>query len=217
MAKKDPYADYLKADFQDLFGELELTPIQRKFLMSRWLDQVLWMEKKAGVCRDRHYRLRLSAIIFGVIVPILIGINVGDNERLRQAKEYLTIGLSTVVAVSAAVEEFFHYGERWFHYRRTVESLKTYGWQFSQLSGRYARHATHTEAFPDFANQVEEVIQRDVEVYVTQVANTEDEQSQSGQIVAAVPVVPVPITEKSDQPETSEQSDDATEPHTEEA
>lgn len=178
MAKKDPYVEYLKEDFNELFGQLELTSVQRKFLTSRWLDQVLWMEKKAGVCRDRHYRLRLSAIIFGVIVPILIGINVGDNERLRQTKDYVTIGLSTIVAVSAAVEEFFHYGERWFHYRRTVESLKTYGWQFSQLSGRYAKYPTHTSAFQDFANQVEEVIQRDVEVYVTQVAKTEEDNSQ---------------------------------------
>ncbi|NEQ45298.1 MAG: DUF4231 domain-containing protein [Leptolyngbya sp. SIOISBB] len=203
MAKKDPYAEYLKEDFQDLFAELELTPVQRKFLMSRWLDQVLWMEKKAGVCRDRHYRLRLSAIIFGVIVPILIGINVGDNERLRQAKEYLTISLSTVVAVSAAVEEFFHYGERWFHYRRTVESLKTYGWQFSQLSGRYAKHATHTDAFPDFANQVEEVIQRDVEVYVTQVANTEEEQQ--SQPVQMAPVRSIAVAETTDHAEVTDE------------
>ena len=126
MAKKDPYTEFLKEDFKDLFGQLDLTDVQRKFLNSRWLDQVLWMEKKANVSRDRHYRLRLSAIILGVIVPILIGINV-DPERkaLWQTKQSITIGLSAVVAISAAVEEFFHYGERWYHYRRTVESLKT--------------------------------------------------------------------------------------------
>ncbi|MGF1461431.1 MAG: DUF4231 domain-containing protein [Leptolyngbyaceae cyanobacterium] len=185
MAKKDPYIEFLKEDFDDLFGQLELTPVQRKFLNSRWLDQVLWMEKKANLCRDRHYRLRLSAIILGVIVPILIGINV-NNTQLRQVKEYVTISLSAIVAVSAAVEEFFHYGERWYHYRRTVESLKTYGWQFSQLSGRYAKYAKHSAAFPDFANQVEEVIQRDVEVYVTQVAKSEEENNQQAGAVVAM-------------------------------
>ncbi|RZM75440.1 DUF4231 domain-containing protein [Leptolyngbya iicbica] len=182
MAKKDPYVEFLKEDFNDLFGQMELTPIQRKFLASRWLDQVLWMEKKANQCRDRHYRLRLSAIILGVIVPILIGINPG-NPKVAKALQYATISLSAIVAVSAAVEEFFHYGERWYHYRRTVESLKTYGWQFSQLSGRYAKYPNHTTAFQDFANQVEEVIQRDVEIYVTQVAKNEEDSTQTPVLV----------------------------------
>jgi hypothetical protein len=190
MAKKDAYTEFLKEDFQELFEQLELTERQRKFLRSRWLDQVLWMEKKANHCRDRHYRLRLSAIILGVLVPILIGVNVGDNDRLRNAKEALTISLSAIVAVSAAVEEFFHYGERWYHYRRTVESLKTYGWQFSQLSGRYGNFTSHQEAFRDFSNQIEEIIQRDVEVYVTQVANTEDDANKT-----PVVVMPSPLTE----------------------
>jgi len=190
MANKDSYTEFLKEDFKDLFEHLELTDIQRKFLQSRWLDQVLWMEKKANLCRDRHYRLRLTAIILGVIVPILIGINVGNNTRLRNAKEALAISLSAIVAVSAAVEEFFHYGERWYHYRRTVESLKTYGWQFSQLSGRYAVFPNHKEAFRDFSNQIEEIIQRDVEVYVTQVANTDDDSNKSSPAV-----MPSPLTD----------------------
>lgn len=184
MARRDPYTDFLKDDFQDLFGQLELTEVQRKFLGSRWLDQVLWMEKKANHCRDRHYRLRLTAIILGVLVPVLIGINVGTGRNAK-IKEYVTITLSAIVAVSAAVEEFFHYGERWYHYRRTVESLKTYGWQFSQLTGPYARFASHKEAFSAFANQVEEVIQRDVEVYVTQVAKTEEDTAPSTPVMPA--------------------------------
>jgi hypothetical protein len=185
MAKKDSYTEFLKDDFTSLFEQLELTEIQRRFLNSRWLDQVLWMEKKANHCRDRHYRLRLTAIILGIIVPVLIGISVA-NPRLSKAKEYAAIGLSAIVAVSAAVEEFFHYGERWYHYRRTVESLKTYGWQFSQLSGPYAKFPTHKQAFMSFANQVEEVIQRDVEVYVTQVAKTEENTSPSAPVESAL-------------------------------
>ncbi|HEY9880552.1 MAG TPA: DUF4231 domain-containing protein [Leptolyngbyaceae cyanobacterium] len=131
------------------------------------------MEKKAGECRDWHYRLRLTAIILGVIVPILIGLDMG-NERANRAKQYLAIALSGLVAISAAVEEFFHYGERWNNYRRTVESLKTQGWQFSQLSGPYISYSSHSEAFPIFADQVEQLIQKDVENYVTQIVKQDD-------------------------------------------
>lgn len=171
---KSSYADYLKQDFNQLFDTLELEELQRHFLRSRWLDQVLWMEKKAGQCRDSYYRLRLTAIVLGVLVPVLVGIDTG-NQVTDQVKKYVTIGLSSIVAVSAATEEFFHYGERWNHYRRTVESLKTQGWQFSQLSGPYVEYTSHKEAFTVFANQVEELIQRDVEVYVTQIAKPKQE------------------------------------------
>jgi hypothetical protein len=178
MAKKFDYADFLKEDFGQLFEILNLTDLQKHFLKSRWLDQVLWLEKKAAFCRDRYYSLRITAIVLGVIVPILVGLEMG-SDRSNKIKQYLTIGLSGTVAVAAAVEEFFHYGERWYNYRRTVECLKTQCWQFSQLSGNYQKYKTHAEAFSIFADQVEQLIQQDVEVYVTQiVANTEDTQQQ---------------------------------------
>ncbi|MGF1521073.1 MAG: DUF4231 domain-containing protein [Leptolyngbyaceae cyanobacterium] len=184
MATKDPYREFLQQDFGQLFEAMELKETQRHFLRSRWLDQVLWMEKKATLCRDRHYRLRLTTIVLGVLVPILIGIDV-QNPRGAEAKKYLTIGLSAVVAVSSAIEEFFHYGERWYHYRRTVESLKTQGWQFSQLTGSYAKFPSHKVAFSDFADQVEAIIQKDVEIYVTQVAKPDEEKSQQGEPIQA--------------------------------
>lgn len=172
MAKKNDYTDFLKEDFAKLFDAMDLSDLQRHFLRSRWLDQVLWMEKKAGHCRDRHYQLRLTAIVFGVIVPILVGLDIG-NESANKVKQYVAITLSGLVAISAAVEEFFHYGERWNNYRRTVESLKTQGWKFSQLSPPYHDFASHAEAFPIFADQIEQLIQKDVETYVTEITRPE--------------------------------------------
>ncbi|MEM9213037.1 MAG: DUF4231 domain-containing protein [Cyanobacteria bacterium P01_F01_bin.150] len=167
MAEKDSYTDFLKKDFQQLFESMELQPRQEHFMRSRWLDQVLWMEKKAGTCRKRHQFLRLTTIILGVIVPIIIGFNFADNT-LNKRLRAITAILSGVVAVSAAVEEFFHYGERWYHYRRTAESLKQHGWQLSQLTGPYKKYIACDTAFPTFAENVEEILQKDVEGYVTQ-------------------------------------------------
>jgi hypothetical protein len=175
MAPNNAYTDFLRQDFDKLFSALELSDVQKHFLRSRWLDQVLWMEKKAAECRDWHYRLRLTAIILGVIVPILVGLNLGElseNNRADRIRQYLAIALSGLVAISAAVEEFFHYGERWNNYRRTVESLKAEGWKFSQLSPPYSFNS-HAEAFSTFAIQVEQLIQQDVQTYVTQITRPE--------------------------------------------
>ena len=174
---KRSYADILRDDFNTLFESLKLQDLQRHFFLSCFLYQVILMEKKFSQCQQRYYRLRLTAIVLGVIVPVLVGIEF-RNDSLNQVKKFVTIGLSTVVAASAAVEEFFHYGERWNHYRRTVESLKTQGWQFSQLTGPYQDFDSHEAAFYSFADQVEDIIQRDVEVYVTQLATPKNKKQQ---------------------------------------
>ena len=168
------YNSYLKVEFSKMIDHLPLSEVQRDFLRLRWLDQVLWMEDRASKSRNWYYRLRLTTIVGGVFVPIMVSLNTGENlsKDLSAALRYATIGLGAVVATSSAVEEFFHYGERWRHYRRSAESLKTQGWQFFHLTGPYAAYGqepAYDAAFKFFASQIEEIIQRDVEVYSTQV------------------------------------------------
>ncbi|WP_071190351.1 DUF4231 domain-containing protein [Trichormus sp. NMC-1] len=189
MAKKDPYREFLKQDFANIFEALQLQDLQKRFLSSRWLDQVLWMEAQAGKARNRYYCLRLMTIVGGVVLPALVSLNI-NNSKVRDTLVWSTFGLSQVVAISAAIEEFFHYGERWRHYRRTVESLKTQGWQFFQLTGVYGNYPTHDQAFTVFATQIEEIIQRDVEVYATQVVQEKKQEENSpnsnGKVESAV-------------------------------
>ncbi|MBN3878567.1 MULTISPECIES: DUF4231 domain-containing protein [unclassified Nostoc] len=181
MAKKDSYKEFLKEDFNKLFAGINLGDVQKHFLRSRWLDQVLWMEGKANLSRDRHYFLRVTTIIGGVILPALVSLNINTNFKPnnRDIIMWSTFGLSQIVAISAAIEEFFHYGERWRHYRRTVESLKTQGWQFSQLTGPYRNYPSHEQAFNLFGSHVEDIIQRDVEIYATQVVQEKKEERQN--------------------------------------
>ena len=160
-------ADTVKAQFLPLVDQLDLEPLQKEFLRRRWLDQVGWLENRAASCQRWHHRLRLITIVGGVIIPALVGLNVsGDvSERIR----WTAFGLGLLVALAAAIEGFFHFSDRWPHYRRTAELLKSEGWQFLQLSGLYAGAGNHTGAYPLFAAQVEALIQRDVDVYFTAV------------------------------------------------
>jgi hypothetical protein len=178
MVKKYAYQESLKQDSQGMIDTLKLQDLQKSFLIKRWLNQVMWMEGRSGKARNQYYRLRLITIIGGVIVPAIITFNTNNNQ-LKQAAVFLTFGLSQAVAISAALEEFFHYGERWRYYRRTSESLKTQGWQFFQLSGPYVNYTNHKQAFRLFASQVEDIIQRDVEIYATQVVQDKKQEKNS--------------------------------------
>jgi len=165
----DSYRDWLKQDFGALIDSLDLGDIQRHFLRSRWLDQVLWMEGRADHSRRRYYALRLLAAVGGVVVPTLISLD--PTGTTRNVVRALTIGLSLLIAMALAVEELIRYGERHRHYRRTVELLKSEGWQFFQLSGPYRQESSHRDAYPSFAARVEAIIQPSVEVYVTDIVS----------------------------------------------
>ena len=176
--KKDSYQEWLKQDFNTLFESLNLKENQKHYLRSRWLDQVLWMEGRASWARDMHYRLRLTTIIGGVFIPALVSLNFTGVglPYLKQSISISTFVLSQMVAICAATEQFFNYGDRWQHYRRGVESLKTQGWQFFELSNTYQSYTTHEQAFITFSSQVEQIPQHDVEVYATQVTQKEENQ-----------------------------------------
>ncbi|MBX3319530.1 MAG: DUF4231 domain-containing protein, partial [Nitrospira sp.] len=108
MLKKPKDHEQVRAEMGTLIEALEMPELNKQFLRARWLEQVIWMDEKAWNSVLRHNVLRLTTIIGGVIVPALVSLNVGDGGAA--AIKTLTYIVSLVVALSAAVEEFFHYG-----------------------------------------------------------------------------------------------------------
>jgi hypothetical protein len=169
-AKRSAYPDWLRDEFGSLIDKLNVDDDRKRLLRSRWLDEVTWMERKANRARNGYYALRLTTVVGAVLVPALVSLSPSD-QTLEDVVRVATWVVSLVVAITAAVEQFFHFGERWRSYRRTAEMLKTEGWLYLQLSGPYARDGTtHADAYPEFALRVEELIQSDVDHFLTEVA-----------------------------------------------
>lgn len=174
MAKKNDYNDYLKKTLGGLIDKLDISDLRKEFLKNRWLDQVMWLEGRATKERDKHFKLRMVTIIGGVIVPVLVGFKI-DNERFNVRLGYVALGLSTLVAVSAAIEEFLLPGEKYRNYRSTAESMKIEGWQFMQLAGPYRKFRVHSDAYKIFAQRVEAYIQKDVEGFIARLEEKQEE------------------------------------------
>jgi len=147
---------------------LELDERQKHFVKFRYLDQLAWLEGKARGSQRNYYRLRVFAIVGGLIVPALVSLNLQDG-MFRDALSYTTVVVSLLVAIALGVENFFHYGNRWRHYRLTAELMKSEGWQFYELTGPYAGMETHGDAFGVFSGKVEQLLSADVDTYVNRV------------------------------------------------
>jgi hypothetical protein len=179
----------LKQELGAVIDQLELSDLQKRCLRARWLGAVMWMEGKAKQAQRAYYALRLLIIIGGVIVPTLVSLDLG-SDRAAELVRWATLGLSLLVAISAAIEGFFRYGERWRHYRSIVERLKIEGWQFFQLSGPYAQHGSHAAAYAAFATGVEEIIQSDVQQYITEVVREKQAATEQSGARPAQPAPP---------------------------
>jgi Protein of unknown function (DUF4231) len=162
------HAGGLEQELGSLVDGVELGERQRHFMRSRWLEQIVWLERKAKDSQRWYYGLRLVAIVGGLVVPALVSLNVRQGD-VASTIAWTTFAVSLVVAVAVAVEGFFHHGDRWRHYRRTAEMLKSQGWQFYELAGSYAPFRTHASAFRTFAGTVEALIAQDVDTYVSRV------------------------------------------------
>ncbi|MEB3295263.1 MAG: DUF4231 domain-containing protein [Synechococcales bacterium] len=160
------YSDQLKQDYAAIIDKLELTDLQKDYLKQRWLDQVLWLEKRAGQMRDLHQRLRISAIVLGAIIPVLVTFNF--DTKIDQVVKAVLATAGAGVTIVSALEGFGQYGNRWYSYRKSVELMKSHGWQFFEKTGSYQTYAHHTEALPVFINRIEEIIQQDVQVYTNE-------------------------------------------------
>jgi hypothetical protein len=148
---------------------LELAPIHRAYLHERWLSQLSYFGSRARRAQQRYYALRLVALLGGVAIPSLVGLNISD--RADATVGWLAFGLGLLVAAAVAVEEFFRFGERWRHFRKQGELLRGEGWAFLTRSGpSYRRYKSHDEAFPHFAANVEEILRHEVDGYIAEVA-----------------------------------------------
>ena len=163
------------ADLVDMLDDL--TAQQRQFLKSRWVDQVEWMGAAAKRAQRRYYRLRVIMVVGAVVVPALVGLNVRGS--FATGLLWVTFALGLVLGCATAVDQFFDFGERWRHYRRTSERLRAEGWLFLELAGDYENAPNHGAVYARFAKRVEDLLREDVDSFITQIAAPKEQQRSS--------------------------------------
>ena len=135
----------------------------RAYLRYRWLAEYLSLDRKTTVPRRLHYALRTSAIVGGVLLPLLTSF----ASTIPWAAGLGAV-VSCIVAGSVALDGLYRPGNRWQLYRQASEMLKSEGWMFMAGAAPYDKGAA-PEVFDRFVVNVERMLRNEVQDYAAHV------------------------------------------------
>jgi Protein of unknown function (DUF4231) len=149
---------------EEAIDEVSLDEQMRSYFKRRYVEYLRWLEDGSARNLAVYYTLRIPAIVLAALVPALVALDLGTVGRT------ITVVLGVIVAATTTVEHFLSSGQRWRHYRGSVELMKSEGWLYLQLAGSYASYPTLEAAFPDFVARVETLMRDEVREYVSTIS-----------------------------------------------
>jgi len=139
----------------------------RAILKNRFLSEVLSYEGRRDHTKKYYNMFRFMVTTGSILLPAILSIGQMDPAKLPANFENISYWsawtISLMVTISNGFLQLFSLDKNYFEYAITTEQLKTEGWQFFQLSGKYEDYDTHEEAYKSFSKSVENIKRKQVE------------------------------------------------------
>ena len=119
-----------------------------EYIAERLNPMRAWYDKKALRSKRAHQCIRLTTILGGANVPVLI--NIAETQILSTC-------LSLLVVILIALESVFHFREQWKSYRSTEQLLAREYIHYVTGQGHYLKNSSE-EAFPTFVQNIESIL-----------------------------------------------------------
>ena len=84
-------------------------------------------------------------------------------KHFDQITYWMTWTISLTVTACNGFLQLFSLDKNYFNYSTVVEQLKTEGWQFCGLCGKYEDYETHNDAYKTFSKAIETIKRKQVE------------------------------------------------------
>jgi len=162
-----------RSTFQNILENLDLALVQKQIIQSRYID----------ILENFKHRVKRYSFIFhlghmiitvgSLFVPALLSI---QNSNATTALSGNTFGVywatfivSLLVTTFNGVLTLFKIDKKYYFLNTTLERLRTEGWQYFGLTGRYGgnligdKTPTHANQFIFFTHQIEKIKMKQVE------------------------------------------------------
>ena len=160
----DSYANQVNTIIDTLVLDSET---DRGILKSRFLSEVVDYERRKLKTKKYYDIFRFIVTIGSILLPAILSLGQMDPAKLPKNFDQWTYWsswtISLMVTASNGFLQLFSLDKNYFEYALTTEQLKTEGWQYFQLSGKYEDDKSHQEAYKAFSKSIENIKRKQVE------------------------------------------------------
>lgn len=167
-----------RPQFEVALSKLKLPPLQQAILEERYIKLLDCFQKRAFRLALFFHLGRFIITVGSLIVPALLSIQYtntdsGESNSPSTSFQYriywATWIVSLLVTTSNGVLSIFKVDKKYYYLHTSLEQLRSEGWQYLELSGRYSGFftpnttPTHDNQFIYFCNVIEKIKMKQVE------------------------------------------------------
>lgn len=166
------YKDYER--FAEILNKLELSDVQKDIIRARYLPILHTFQRRATLYSRIYFSGHLAMTIGSLFVPALLSIQYADTDTAFSGISFqvqifwATWVLSLLVTICNGILILFKIDKKYFFLHSTLERLRSEGWQYVQLTGKYSGHLinhkqpTHENQFIYFCHAIERIKMKQV-------------------------------------------------------
>ena len=150
---------------------LDLSYVQKQIILSRYINIMEHLQKRVRTYSRVFYIGHVIITVGSLFVPALLSIQnsstLGSNFSVNIY--WATFIISLLVTTFNGILTLFKIDKKYYFLNTTLERLRTEGWQYMGLTGRYSGHLTqqqlptHQNQFVFFTHQIEKIKMKQIE------------------------------------------------------
>ena len=157
-----------KDQVYDIIDTLDLNnETEKNILRSRFLAEVLSYERRRNNTKKYYDVFRFLVTTGSILLPAILSMGQMDPAKLPKNFENISYWASWTISLMVTgcngFLQLFSLDKNYFEFAITTEQLKTEGWQYFQLSGKYDDFEDHKEAYKPFCKSIENIKRKQVE------------------------------------------------------
>jgi hypothetical protein len=161
--------------FQNVMEHIDLSPTQKQIIQARYLHILENFQKRTRNHSILFFIGHFIVTVGSLFVPALLSVqNSGSNYTFNITNFTVQIYwaafiISLMVTICNGILTLFKVDKKYYFLNTTLERLRSEGWQYFGLTGRYSGHLignrppTHQNQFVYFTHYIEKIKMKQVE------------------------------------------------------